>query len=45
MTDEEFLELDMEQWLDRGDYLIPAELKSDSFGYLDGKLVAIDYGN
>lgn len=29
----------------RQDYIIPAENKSDSFGYLNGKLVAIDYGN
>ena|SRR5690625_110970 len=26
-------------------YKIPAELKADSFGYLKGKLVAIDYGS
>ena len=25
-------------------YTIPAELKYDSFGYLKGKLVAVDYG-
>lgn len=25
--------------------ILPTELKKDSFGYIDGKLVAIDYGN
>ena len=24
--------------------VLPCELKKDSFGYIDGKLVAIDYG-
>lgn len=48
LTDEEFAlweEWDRRAWLDRGDWLIPAELKSDSFGYLDGRLVVVDYGN
>lgn len=27
------------------DYVIPAETKQDSFGTLDGRVVAIDYGN
>lgn len=45
LTDCEFIKLDMVAWVDRGDYVISAEIKSDSFGYLNGKLVAIDYGN
>lgn len=45
LTDEEFLVLNLEQWVQRPNYLIPAEIKSDSFGYLDGRLVAVDYGN
>ena len=45
LTDEEFLALDLEHWVQRTDYLIPVEIKSDSFGYLDGCLVAVDYGN
>lgn len=28
-----------------GTYKIPAELKYDSFGYLNGRLVAVDYGS
>lgn len=31
--------------VDRGDYRIPAEKKSDSWGILHGHVVAIDYGN
>lgn len=45
LTDDEFAALDLESWVDRGDYVIPAEVKPDSFGYLDGQLVAVDYGN
>jgi hypothetical protein len=28
-----------------GDYLIPVEIKPCSFGKLDGRIVAVDYGN
>ena len=45
LTDEEFVALDMKAWLDRGDYMVPAECKADSFGYVEGRLVAVDYGN
>lgn len=45
LTDEEFVELDLARWVDRGGYIVPAEIKTDSFGYLDDRLVAIDYGN
>lgn len=44
MTDAEFQQFDP-AWLDRGDYVIPAELKPNSFGWLNEQLVAIDYGN
>lgn len=45
LTEEEFERLDLESWVNRNDYTIPAEIKHDSFGWLDGKLVAVDYGN
>ena len=45
MTDDEFMARDMAYWIDRGNYVVPAEIKADSFGWLDGRLVAIDYGN
>jgi len=28
-----------------GEFMIPSELKYDSFGYLNGKLVSVDYGS
>jgi hypothetical protein len=45
LTREEFDQLDLEAWLDRGDYMIPAEPKMDSFGWIGKQLVAVDYGN
>lgn len=45
LTDDEFLSLDFEKWRDRGDYVICAEAKSDSLGWLGGEVVAVDYGN
>jgi hypothetical protein len=45
MTDEEFFAFDAESFCERGDYLIPAEPKSNSFGHLAGQIVAIDYGS
>ena len=45
LTREEFERLDLESWVDRDDYVVPAEIKMDSFGWLDGRLVTIDYGN
>lgn len=45
LTDDEFSELDIEGFVKRPDYTVPAEMKSDSFGYLDGRLVVVDYGN
>lgn len=34
-----------ERLINRGDYRIPAENKPDSWGILNGKTVAVDYGN
>lgn len=48
LTDAEFLDLDeavMRDFINRPDYVVPAEIKSDSFGWLNGQLVAVDYGN
>ena len=45
MTMEEYLEFDYLAFVDRPDYRIPAENKPDSFGWIDGKIVAIDYGS
>lgn len=45
LTDDEFLALGMPSWVECGDYVVPVEAKSNSFGWLNGRVVAIDYGN
>ena len=45
MTCEEWGDFDAEKWCNHDDYIIPAEPKEDSFGWLDGRIVAVDYGN
>lgn len=45
MLTEELTEEQYEAFTDRQDYHVPAEHKADSFGYLNGRLVAIDYGS
>lgn len=44
MTDEQWADFDARAFCERGEYLIPAEHKSDSFGWLNGEVVALDYG-
>lgn len=34
-----------EAFVEHDDYRVPVEHKRDSFGYFNGRLVAIDYGN
>lgn len=43
LTDAEWCEIG-EDWPERGEYVVPVELKRDSFGVLGGRIVAIDYG-
>ncbi len=46
MTDEEFEDFDYYVFTRRSDgSVVPVEAKSDSFGWLGGRVVAIDYGN
>lgn len=51
MTDEEFHSLDYGEWikagrdLKAGEWVVPVEAKSNSFGFFEGHIVAIDYGN
>jgi hypothetical protein len=45
MTDEEFAAFDFKAFTRRKGYRIPTERKSDSFGWLDGQVVAIDYAD
>lgn len=44
LTRNEWNEFDAEQWRDREEYTIPVENKRDSFGWFQGRIVAIDYG-
>ena len=44
MTEEEFAAFDAAAFVANPEYTIPAELKADSFGWLDGMPVAVDYG-
>lgn len=39
------MELDFQSLIDRPDYQIPAEAKRDSWGLLNGRVVAVDYGS
>ena len=45
LTRAEWDAFDPEPWCQEEDYVIPAEHKMDSFGVLDGRIVAVDYGN
>jgi len=46
MTDSEFEAFDFQAWAtNSGQRAIPCEMKADSFGWLEGRVVAIDYGN
>lgn len=45
MTRDQFDAIDVKAWCDRGDWIVPAENKMDSFGWIGDQLVAVDYGN
>lgn len=45
LTDEEWDVFDPQGFCDPGDRTIPAEAKRDSFGKLNGGIVAVDYGS
>lgn len=45
LSNAEWSEFDVETFCNRPDYLLPVERKQDSFGKLNGRIVAIDYGN
>ena len=36
---------DYDSFTNKGDYIVPVENKLDSFGSLDGQIVAVDYGS
>ena len=45
LTPAEFAELDLEVWASGNGGSIPYEKKADSFGWLDGRIVVVDYGS
>lgn len=45
LNDAEWAEFDPVAFVNGSDYIVPAETKRDSFGMLDGRIVAVDYGN
>lgn len=44
LTESEFAEADYGALVHRPGYEVPAEAKADSFGWLNGRIVAVDYG-
>lgn len=44
LTNAEWAAFDTEEFIKQGTGVIPAEKKQDSFGWLDGRIVAVDYG-
>lgn len=44
LTDLEWAQIDM-RWTEREDYVLPVEMKRDSFGRLLSRVVAVDYGS
>lgn len=45
LTEAEWTAFDFDRFCDPGPYVVPAERKRDSFGVLDGRIVAVDYGS
>lgn len=45
ITRDQFDAIDWESWKDQPDLFVPCETKLDSFGWVDGRIVAVDYGN
>lgn len=45
MSEADWDAFDAGEFLDKPDYHVPAEYKRDSFGWLNGRIVAIDYGS
>jgi len=45
LTEKEWKGMNVDQWMHREDYSIPVEPKINSFGVLNGNIVAIDYGS
>ncbi|MGN6538949.1 MAG: hypothetical protein ACTHKQ_24880 [Mesorhizobium sp.] len=44
LSRDEWFAFDRDAFIDRGDWILPVEDKMDSFGKLNGRIVAVDYG-
>lgn len=44
LSEEEWAGFDYAGFVDGGEYGVPAENKRSSFGWLNGRIVAVDYG-
>ena len=44
LTCYEYNDLDTREFIERRDGVVPVEEKPDSFGWLNGRIVAVDYG-
>lgn len=45
LTQQEFDAIEIPAWLEKDDYYVPMEPKIENFGMLEGRIVAVDYGN
>ena len=45
LTREEWQAFDSVTWRQQEGYEVPVEDKMDSFGWVDGRIVAVDYGS
>ena len=45
LTREQYDSFDIDEFREKPNYVVPVENKMDSFGILDGKIVAVDYGS
>lgn len=44
LSDAEWHDVNSGEWPEHGEYIVPVEMKRDSFGVIDGRIVAVDYG-
>jgi hypothetical protein len=45
MTEDQWADFDFDAFVYRKDCTLPVEQKRDSFGWVDGKVVAVDFGS
>lgn len=45
MSEKLFADFDFDAFVQKGDYYVPVEPKVENLGVLDGRVVAVDYGN